>query len=133
AYGVTVLSDCKYGSDKPDDKTLRLTLIYTPGLGGGNGSSYSDQTTQDWGHHEFVFGLAGHAGDWRQEQSDWQAYRLSQPLIAFQSSKHAGSLGKSLSMLSINNRRVRVLALKKAEEGDEVILRIVEMSGEPEQ
>jgi alpha-mannosidase len=25
-FGVTILSDCKYGSDKPDDKTLRLTL-----------------------------------------------------------------------------------------------------------
>src|SRR5262249_25075256 len=53
-YGVTVLSDCKYGSDKPDDSTLRLTLIYTPGLGAGNGRDYRDQATQDWGHHEFV-------------------------------------------------------------------------------
>ena len=133
AYGATVLSDCKYGSDKPDDNTLRLTLIYTPGLGEGNGRFYSDQITQDWGHHEFVFGLAGHAGDWRQEQTDWQAYRLNQPLIAFQSSKHAGSLGKSFSLLNINNKRVRILALKKAEESDEVILRLVEMSGEPQQ
>src|SRR5256886_4818953 len=68
AYGVTVLSDCKYGSDKPDDNTLRLTLIYTPGLGGGNGREYADQTTQDWGHHEITYGIAGHSGDWRQEQ-----------------------------------------------------------------
>jgi alpha-mannosidase len=30
ACGVTVLSDSKTGSDKPDDHTLRLTLIYTP-------------------------------------------------------------------------------------------------------
>ena len=65
AYGVTVLSDCKTGSDKPDDNTLRLTLLYTPGLGGGNGHDYADQTTQDWGHHEFVYGLASHAGNWR--------------------------------------------------------------------
>ena len=65
AYGVTVLSDSKTGSDKPDDNTLRLTLLYTPGIGGGNGHDYSDQTTQDWGHHEFVYGLASHAGDWR--------------------------------------------------------------------
>jgi alpha-mannosidase len=83
AYGVTVLSDCKYGSDKPDDNTLRLTLLYTPGIGNGNGKDYADQTTQDWGHHEFVYGLAGHSGDWRQGQTDWQAYRLNQPLIAF--------------------------------------------------
>src|SRR5215472_12689527 len=133
AYGVTVLSDCKYGSDKPDDSTLRLTLIYTPGLGGGNGSAYSDQLTQDWGHHEFVYGLSSHAGDWRKEQSDWQALRLNQPLIAFRASSHPGPLGKIYSFLKIDNSRILVLALKKAEHSDEVIVRLVEMDGKPEQ
>ena len=131
AYGVTVLSDCKYGSDKPDDNTLRLTLLYTPGLGAGNAKDYHDQTSQDWGHHEFVYGLAGHAGDWRREQTDWQAQRLNQPLIAFQSPHHDGRLGKSFSMLRVNNSRVRVLAFKRAEESDEVIVRLVELDGRP--
>src|SRR5205807_5917186 len=126
-YGVTILSDCKNGSDKPDDNTLRLTLVYTPGLGDGNGRFYSDQITQDWGHHEFVYGLAGHAGDWRKEQTDWQALRLNQPLIAFETSQHAGPLGKSFSLLHLDNSRVRVLALKKAEQSDEVIVRVVEI------
>jgi alpha-mannosidase len=87
AYGVTVLSDCKTGSDKPDDSTLRLTLLYTPGIGTGNGHDYPDQTSQDWGHHEFVYGLASHAGHWQQGKTDWQAQRLNAPLIAFQSSR----------------------------------------------
>src|SRR5205085_3949169 len=30
-YGATVCSPFKYGSDKPDDGTLRLTLLRTPG------------------------------------------------------------------------------------------------------
>ncbi len=132
-YGVTVLSDCKNASDKPDDNTLRLTLLYTPGLGTGNAKDYHDQTTQDWGHHEFVYGLAGHAGDWRREQTDWQAQRLNQPLIAFQSAPHKGALGKSFSLLNVSNNRVRVLALKKAEESDEVIVRLVELDGKPAQ
>jgi alpha-mannosidase len=131
SYGVTVLSDCKYGSDKPDDHTLRLTLIYTPGLGTGNGRAYNDQTSQDFGHHEFTYGLAGHAGDWRREQTDWQAQRLNQPLVAFESSAHAGALGKTFSLLRINSSRVRVLALKKAENGDETIVRLVELDGKP--
>ncbi len=130
-FGVTILSDCKNGSDKPDDSTLRLTLLYTPGLGDGNGRSYSDQTTQDWGHHEFIYGLAGHAGDWRKEQTDWQALRLNQPLIAFATAQHAGSLGKNFSLLHLDNSRVRVLALKKAEQSDEIIVRMVEMDGKP--
>jgi alpha-mannosidase len=126
--GVTVLADSKYGSDKPDDHTLRLTMLYTPGLS-ANGRAYSDQASQDWGHHEFVYGLASHAGDWRSEGTDWQAQRLSQPLIAFASPKHAGSLGRSFSLLHVSNPRVRVLALKKAESSDEVIVRIVELDG----
>lgn len=131
-FGVAILSDCKYGSDKPDDRTLRLTLIYTPGLGTGNGHDYSDQTSQDWGHHEFVYGLAGHAADWRQSQTDWQAWELNQPLIPFESEKHAGGLGKTFSLVKLSNSRVRVLALKKAEETNEVVVRLVELSGEPQ-
>ena len=126
-FGVTILSDCKYGSDKPDDKTLRLTLLRTPGI--GQRAGYRDQATQDWGRHEFVYGLAAHGGDWRRDGTDWQAQRLNQPLIAFESSKHPGSLGKTFSILRVNSDRVRVLALKKAEDSDEVIVRIVELDG----
>ncbi len=127
AFGVTILSGAKYGSDKPDDKTLRLTLLRTPGIGPRAG--YGDQSTQDWGRHEFVYGLAAHDGDWRRAQTDWHAQRLNQPLIAFQSSKHPGRLGKTFSILRVSNDRVRVLALKKAEDGDEVIVRVVELDG----
>ena len=127
AYGATVLTDCKNGSDKPDDNTLRLTLIRTPGTRG----SYDDQGTQDLGHHEFVYGLAGHAGDWRKGQTDWQAYRLNQPLVAFEASKHAGALGKTYSLVGVSHSRVRVLALKKAEQSDETIVRLVELDGKP--
>jgi alpha-mannosidase len=126
-FGVTILSDCKYGSDKPDDKTLRLTLLRTPGIAPRAG--YADQSTQDWGRHEIVYGLASHGGDYRRAQTDWQAQRLNQPLSAFESSKHAGRLGKTFSILSTSSSRVRVLALKKAEESDEVIVRIVDLDG----
>src|SRR5438876_380202 len=30
-FGATVLTDCKNGSDKPNDHTIRLTLVRTPG------------------------------------------------------------------------------------------------------
>jgi alpha-mannosidase len=129
-YGVTVLSDCKTGSDKPDDSTLRLTLLYTPGLGGGNGHDYPDQTSQDWGHHEFVYGLASHAGGWQHGDTDWQAQRLNAPLIAFQSSPHPGALGKTFSFLRVDSEHVFVAAVKKAEENGDVVVRVVEMRGE---
>jgi len=125
SFGATVLTDCKNGSDKPDDKTIRLTLVRTPGTRG----AYADQTTQDIGRHEIVFGLAGHSGDWRKDRTDWQGYRLNQPLIAFQSPGHSGVLGKTFSLFRLNNNNVRLMALKKAELSDEIIARVVETDG----
>jgi alpha-mannosidase len=127
-FGATILTDCKNGSDKPNDHTIRLTLIRTPGTRGG----YPDQGTQDIGHHEFVFGMAGHAAGWRQAQTDWQAQRLNDPLIAFETSRHAGPLGREFSLLKVSNPRIRLLALKKAEESDEMIVRLVELDGNPQ-
>ena len=127
-FGATILTDCKNGSDKPSDNTIRLTLIRTPGVRGG----YADQGTQDIGHHEFIYGIAGHVGDWRQGGSDWQGQRLNNPLIAFQTSPHAGALGREFSLLKVSSPRIRVLALKKAEQDDEIILRLVELDGKPQ-
>jgi alpha-mannosidase len=127
-FGATILTDCKNGSDKPNDNTIRLTLLRTPGTRGG----YTDQGTQDIGHHEFIYGIAGHGGDWRQSGSDWQGQRLNDPLIAFQTSPHAGALGREFSLLKVSSPRIRLLALKKAEQGNEVIVRLVELDGKPQ-
>src|SRR5580692_12066661 len=127
-FGATILTDCKNGSDKPNDHTIRLTLIRTPGMRGG----YADQGTQDIGHHEFVYGIAGHAAGWREGQTDWQGQRLNDPLIGFEASKHTGALGKEFSLVKVSNPRIRVLALKKAEHGDEIIVRLVELEGRPQ-
>ena len=127
-FGATILTDCKNGSDKPSDHTIRLTLIRTPGIRGG----YADQATQDLGHHEFIYGISGHAAGWRQAQTDWQAHRLNDPIIAFTTTKHAGALGREFSLLKISNPRVRLLAMKKAEHGDDIIVRTVELDGKPQ-
>ena len=128
AWGTTILTDCKNGSDKPNDNTIRLTLIRTPGVRGG----YPDQATQDLGHHEFVYGLAGHADGWRAGETDWQGERLNDPLIAFATAKHVGGLGREFSLIQVSNPRVRIMALKRAEESNEVVLRMVETDGKPE-
>jgi alpha-mannosidase len=127
-YGVSVLDDSKYGSDKPDDNTVRLTLLYTPGVRGG----YQHQGSQDWGRHEMVYALKGHQGNWRTEKSSGEAARLNQPLLAFQTPAHAGPLGRSFSLLTVSGGdQVRVAALKRAEDSDEIIVRLFEMEGKP--
>src|SRR2546425_8118052 len=32
SYGVSILNDCKYGWDKPNNNTLRLTIFHTPAV-----------------------------------------------------------------------------------------------------
>ena len=77
------------------------------------------------------FGIVGHSGDWREAGTDWQGYRLNDPLRAFTATRHPGSLGRSFSLVHLNNPRVRVLALKKAEATDEIVVRLVELDGKP--
>ncbi|MBE3070794.1 MAG: alpha-mannosidase, partial [Planctomycetes bacterium] len=126
-YGVAILNDSKYGWDKPDDRTLRLTLLHTPATGD---QSYVDQATQDIGRHRTRYAVCGHKGDWR-AAVPWEAARLNQPLVAFQAPDHDGPLGRVFSMLRTSTRQVAVRALKGADDGDEVILRLQELRGEP--
>ena len=124
-YGVSVLEDCKFGSDKPADNEVRLTLLYTPGVR----HSYLDQHSQDWGRHEFVYALYGHQGDWRAGRSEWHGRRLNQPLRVYQGDRHAGALGRSFSFLRVNTQQVDVRALKRAEDGESYIVRLQELWG----
>ena len=126
-YGVAVLNDSKFGSDKPDDNTVRLTLLYTPGVRAG----YEDQATQDFGRHDILYALAPHAGDWRSANVPWQAKRLNQPLRAFVAAPHAGALGRTFSLLGLNTSQVEVSAVKKAEDSTEIIVRLRELQGRP--
>lgn len=129
-YGVTILSPTKYGSDKPADNLLRLTLIYTPGVTNiHHGDRYQEQQWQDWGRHDFVYGIYGHAGDWRDGKSDWQSARLDQPLLTFSTTSHDGELGKSFSLLNLNSDQIAVRAVKLAENGNKAIVRLQELNG----
>ncbi|MGQ8336957.1 alpha-mannosidase [Sunxiuqinia sp. A32] len=123
-YGVSILEDCKYGSDKPDDSTLRLTLMYTP-----RANSYVYQGSQDWGIHDFKYAIYPHVGDWVYANTPWQGSFVNDPLIGFETSKHDGSLGKEFSLVKLNTNKVGLMAFKKAEESDYFIVRFNELFG----
>jgi alpha-mannosidase len=126
-FGVSVLEDCKYGSDKPDNHTVRLTLQYTPSA--KLCPTWLYQSTQDWGIQDFKYGLYSHSGDWSQGETQEQAEYLNKPLLAFEAPKHGGKLGSSFSFLGINAPKVGLMALKKAEQSDYVVVRVNELSG----
>lgn len=123
-YGVTVINDSKYGWDKPNDNTLRLTLLHTPQTGG----SYSYQDHQDFGHHEFTYSLIGHSGQLDRMQATSRADLLNQKIKAFITDKHQGA-AKQLSFVKSDAPNVSVKALKGAEDGDGFIIRLYETAG----
>ena len=62
-----------------------------------------------------------------------EAARLNQPLLAFAAPKHLGQMGRLLPFVSLNTDKVSIKALKKAEETDELIVRVYEWSGQDQQ
>jgi alpha-mannosidase len=128
-YGVSILEDCKYGSDKPDDNTLRLTLLYTPKINTNGWSWLMYQSTQDWGIHDVKYAVYSHEGNFSKAETPWQAKFLNQPLLAFETTKHNGESGRSISMISINNPQVGLMAFKKMEQDDYYLVRVNELSG----
>lgn len=124
-HGASVLCDSKYASDKPDDHTVRLTLLYTPGTQGG----YPDQGTQDIGRHQVKYALYPHEQDWRAARSYQHGDRLNIPPITFVASPHEGPLGRSFGLVRCDDPSVTISAIKKAEASDEIIVRLREQRG----
>ncbi len=124
-YGLTVMNDSKYGWDKPDDHTLRLTLFHTPTASRG----YGEQATQDFGTHEFTYSIAGHKGALDPSRTDIVADCLNAPKYAFLTEPHEGALGKTVCMVRSTNPALRIKALKRAQDGDGLIVRVYELSG----
>lgn len=129
SYGVTFMNNSKYGWDKPDNNTLRLTLLHTPKTRGG----YAYQDHQDLGYHTFTYSLSGHNGGLQKEVACQKAEVLNQRIKAFSAEKHKGTLGKSFSLASSSNPSVAIKALKKAESSDEYVVRVYETGGKAEQ
>lgn len=125
-YGVSVLSDCKYGWDKPDDNTLRLTCIHTPA---GAFTNDARQDLQDIGRNYFSFGIFSHKGALA-SATQIQAQMFNQKLVAFRTtSTREGVLGDSFSLLNVTSPSVIVRAVKLAEDGNGIIVRINEGVG----
>ena len=125
SFGVSILNDCKYGWDKQKDNEIRLTLIHTPKVG----SNYTYQGRQDLGLNKFTYSFFSHSGKWSAD-TQWEADKLNQPMLVYQTTRHDGALGKEFCFASVNNGNVAVKALKKAEQSDKTIIRFYELTNE---
>lgn len=121
-YGVSVISECKYGWDKFDSRTLRLTVLHTPRY---NYMIDSMQSMMDLGLNRYSFAICSHSGKVG-KQTQRQAKQFIQPMAAFTLSKHDGNLSDEYSFLSLSDDGILLRAIKKAEESDEIVIRVGE-------
>ena len=121
-FGVSVISECKYGWDKFDNNTLRLTAIHTPK---DNYRIDSMQSMMDLGLNRYAFSIFSHKGNVGAD-TQAQARILTQPMCAFICDSHDGVLGTEYSFGSVSTNDVIIRAIKKAEESDEIIVRLGE-------
>lgn len=117
-YGVSLLSDCKYGWDIRDN-VMRLTLLK---------SAIHPDPKADEGRQVFTYSLYPHAGDWRAAGTVQRAYELNVPVqFAAAAGNTAGSdLAKSFSLATIDAENLIIETVKKAEDDDSLIVRLYE-------
>ncbi len=125
-FGVSILSDCKIGWDKPNDNTLRLTCIHTPA---GAFTKETRQDLQDLGRNIFSFAIYSHSNGF-EEGTQKQAEIYTNQLIAVQSDIRSNpEASDSIAIAGISNDDVILRTIKMSEEGDGIIVRVYEANG----
>lgn len=114
-FGVAVLNDCKYGYDIKED-TIRLTLLK---------SAIDPDYSADIGTHEFTYSLLPHVKEWYCAGVEEEAFDLNCPMVL----KEGRFIGNSQSIFQFSQDNIVVDAVKRAETGNELILRFHEFTG----
>ncbi|HEX6035603.1 MAG TPA: glycoside hydrolase family 38 C-terminal domain-containing protein, partial [Anaerolineales bacterium] len=120
-YGVSLLNDCKYGHDIRGN-IMRITLLR---------SSTMPDPTADFGEHHFTYSCYPHAGQWN-EDTQREAYLLNDPIIVYPSKVESRGMGGLIStqsvqsLLSVSSPNIIIETIKRAEDGDGIIVRLYE-------
>ena len=112
-YGVSLMSDCKYGYSAID-KTIGITLLNSP--------KYPNPKA-DMGKHEFTYSLLPHKGKLGLETID-SAMALNEP-----SKVYEGTFIQQKEFIIKDNDGVKIDAIKKALDGDGYIIHMHEALG----
>ncbi|MGH7668018.1 MAG: alpha-mannosidase [Gemmatimonadaceae bacterium] len=121
SYGVAIVNGGKYGYSASGD-TIFVTLLRSP---------KSPDAHADMGTQTFVYSIVPHAGDWRAPAVRQTARALNEPLRAMRVDAHGGQGRATISPFTITGGTVELGALKRAEDGNGWIVRLVETSGQP--
>ncbi|MFC9712301.1 alpha-mannosidase [Paenibacillus sp. NPDC056933] len=118
-YGAALLNDCKYGYDI-HNSVMRLSLIKS--------ATYPNETA-DKEQHIFTYSLYPHKGDFREGRVIQAAYDINRPLVAREIPQQTGMMPAAWSFVSVDQDNVVLEVVKKAENNDDLIIRLYEAHG----
>jgi alpha-mannosidase len=133
-YGVALLNDCKYGH-RVKGSVLDLSLIRCVlgpnALVDPNAVREEDfsSTFTDLGRHEFTYALLPHDGNTASAGLKHAGACLNVPLIVVETAASSGAQPAQKSWLEVSDGDVRIEAVKQAEDGRGVVLRLSETTG----
>lgn len=112
-YGVSVLSDSKYGFST-DFQKIGITLIK---------SAIDPYPQADIGLHEFTYSIYAHEGTWKEGQTMEAALDLNVPVLVL-----AGELAveQDRPFFEVDKPNILLDTVKKAEDSEHVIVRLYE-------
>jgi alpha-mannosidase len=119
-YGVALLNDCKYGYDIAGN-VMRLSLLRSP---------TAPDPEADQGTHTFTYSLYPHVGDLRTGGVIEAAHALNCPLRVVPADGSPGPRPPTSSLLRIGGAGVLVGAVKRADDGDALVVRLYEAYGQ---
>ena len=131
SYGLTLLNDAKYGFDVKGS-TLRVTALRGCPYCWHHPAEPQEGVPyhfMDQGPQEFRLVLLPHRGPWQDARPTLDASVLNEPLVYAFQYPHAGTWPKRFSWISVEPANVQLAALKVAEDGDDLILRLFETTG----
>ncbi len=117
--GVVLVNDRVYAHSVCDN-ILGVTLLR---------SSYDPDPLPELGHHVFRFGLVPFGKDWTPALSARAGYDFNLPFNVVSTDVHDGDLPVSQSFAEVLTPGVMLSGLKKAEDSDALVIRLVELEG----
>jgi alpha-mannosidase len=130
-YGLTVINDAKYGYNVAAND-LRISVVRSPVYAHHQPKKLLPKAEYEWmdqGIQTFRMALVPHKGSWQEINVTRMAEEFMTPPIPIYQGIHPGKLPKSGSFMEVDAPNVIATAIKKSEEGDDAIIRLVETMG----
>ena len=130
-YGLTVINDAKYGYDVHGND-MHISIVRSAVYAFHNPRAFDKKAEYLWmdqGIQTFRMLLVPHTYTWKESNITRSAEEFIAPSVLIYQGIHGGKMPKAGSFLAVDAQNVIISAIKKSENGDDIIIRCLETSG----